>query len=143
MFLAVGAGAAGSVVASRLSEEPCVSVLLLEAGGKPPLINDIPALARAFWFTKLDWAYKTVPQKHTGSGLINKLNIPHLPLLKEQVSPRPPDSPGTLRNGLSGTGGLLVSESVSLAEDCDRSEPQHQLMALLVRKMNPIPCSDP
>ncbi|GFY64326.1 glucose dehydrogenase [Trichonephila inaurata madagascariensis] len=74
-YIVVGAGAAGSVVASRLSEEPCVSVLLLEAGGKPPLINDIPALARAFWFTKIDWAYKTVPQKHTGSALINKQMI--------------------------------------------------------------------
>ncbi|GFV28316.1 hypothetical protein TNCV_1630941, partial [Trichonephila clavipes] len=29
--------------------------------------------------------------------------------------------PERLGNGLSGTGGLLVSESVSLAEDCDRS----------------------
>ncbi|GFQ88633.1 hypothetical protein TNCT_250081 [Trichonephila clavata] len=28
--------------------------------------------------------------------------------------------PERLGNGLSGTGGLLVSESVSLAEDCDR-----------------------
>ncbi|GFU68691.1 hypothetical protein TNCV_309061 [Trichonephila clavipes] len=30
------------------------------------------------------------------------------------------DSPG-IGNGLSGTGGLNVSESFSLAEDCDRS----------------------
>ncbi|GFQ65730.1 hypothetical protein TNCT_351651, partial [Trichonephila clavata] len=29
--------------------------------------------------------------------------------------------PERLGYGLSGTGGLLVSESVSLAEDCDRS----------------------
>ncbi|GFS55521.1 hypothetical protein TNCV_1627581 [Trichonephila clavipes] len=29
--------------------------------------------------------------------------------------------PERLGNGLSGTGGLLVSESVSLTEDCDRS----------------------
>ncbi|GFX74398.1 hypothetical protein TNCV_3453461 [Trichonephila clavipes] len=29
--------------------------------------------------------------------------------------------PERLGNGLSGTGGPLVSESVSLAEDCDRS----------------------
>ncbi|GFT25762.1 glucose dehydrogenase [Nephila pilipes] len=71
-YIIVGAGSAGSVVANRLSEEPCVSVLLLEAGGKPPMINDIPALARTFFFTDLDWAYKTVPQKHTGRALIKR-----------------------------------------------------------------------
>ncbi|GIY66515.1 glucose dehydrogenase [Caerostris extrusa] len=69
----VGGGSAGSVVASRLSEIPCVSVLLLEAGGiVAPLLNDVPALARQFWFTNLDWQFKTVPQKHTGLGLVNR-----------------------------------------------------------------------
>ncbi|XP_055933901.1 L-sorbose 1-dehydrogenase-like [Argiope bruennichi] len=65
-YIVVGGGSAGSVVASRLSEEPCVNVLLLEAGGKkPPLINDIPALGRFFWLTDIDWQFKTVPQKHS------------------------------------------------------------------------------
>ncbi|CAL1262978.1 unnamed protein product, partial [Larinioides sclopetarius] len=66
-------GSGGSVVASRLSEEPCVTVLLLEAGAKkPPLLSDIPGLARFFWNTDIDWQFKTVPQKHTGLGLVNK-----------------------------------------------------------------------
>ncbi|GFW14108.1 hypothetical protein TNCV_3546971 [Trichonephila clavipes] len=39
----------------------------------------------------------------------------------KQVSPRPPDSPERLGNGLSGNGGLLVSSQSLLAEDRDRS----------------------
>ncbi|KAG8172674.1 hypothetical protein JTE90_012160, partial [Oedothorax gibbosus] len=70
-YIVVGAGSAGSVVSSRLSEIPCVTVLLLEAGKAPPLLNDVPGLWRYFWFSDLDWAYKTVPQKHSGFALIN------------------------------------------------------------------------
>lgn len=71
----MGAGSAGSVVASRLSELKCVSVLLLEAGKPPPLLTDVPALSRFFWFTDLDWQYKTVPQKRTGVLLNNRVCI--------------------------------------------------------------------
>jgi choline dehydrogenase-like flavoprotein len=62
-YIVVGAGAAGCVVANRLSEDPNVRVLLLEAGGRDwnPLIH-IP-----IGFTKLttpdvNWGYSTVPQ---------------------------------------------------------------------------------
>ncbi|XP_055933565.1 glucose dehydrogenase [FAD, quinone]-like [Argiope bruennichi] len=72
-YVIVGAGSAGSTLAARLSEEPCVSVLLLEAGtGKPPLLNDVPSLGRNFWFTNIDWQFMTVPQRHTGNALINR-----------------------------------------------------------------------
>ncbi|HKN56261.1 MAG TPA: GMC family oxidoreductase N-terminal domain-containing protein, partial [Amycolatopsis sp.] len=62
-YIVVGAGAAGCVVANRLSEEPGTRVLLLEAGGRDwsPLIH-LPV-----GFTKLtspgvNWGFETVPQ---------------------------------------------------------------------------------
>lgn len=45
-FVVVGGGTSGAVVASRLSENPAVKVLLLEAGGSGNEMSDIPWLAR-------------------------------------------------------------------------------------------------
>lgn len=67
-YIIVGAGAAGCAVAHRLSADPDVSVLLLEAGPRDssPLIH-MPA-----GFTKLsgrnvNWCFKTVPQTHVNN----------------------------------------------------------------------------
>ncbi|XP_022127846.2 glucose dehydrogenase [FAD, quinone]-like isoform X1 [Pieris rapae] len=64
-FIVVGAGSAGSVVASRLSEINNWNVLLLEAGGDETEISDVPLLAGYLQLSKLDWKYKTEPQGTT------------------------------------------------------------------------------
>lgn len=60
----VGGGSAGCVLANRLSEMSDVNVLLLEAGGEAPVLSEIPAIPRTMYQSKVDWTYKTVPQKH-------------------------------------------------------------------------------
>jgi choline dehydrogenase len=63
-YVVVGAGSAGCVVAGRLSEDPSVTVCLLETGGpdKSVLIH-MPAGVVAMVPTKINnYAYETVPQ---------------------------------------------------------------------------------
>lgn len=64
-YIVVGAGAAGCVLAARLTEDPAVRVLLLEAGGSDisPLVR-IPAGFAKLMGTKSNWIFDTVPQKH-------------------------------------------------------------------------------
>jgi choline dehydrogenase len=59
----VGAGAAGCVLASRLTEDPGLSVLLLEAGPRSRKLEvKIPAAFSRLYRSKLDWGDSTVPQ---------------------------------------------------------------------------------
>jgi choline dehydrogenase-like flavoprotein len=71
-FVVVGAGTAGSVVASRLSEVPEWSVLLIEAGGDPPLASDIPAMFLTLLKSDIDWQFRTEPEKNSCQGLRDK-----------------------------------------------------------------------
>jgi len=64
-YIIVGAGSAGCVLANRLSEDPSVRVLLLEAGAKDRSPNiKIPAAFPKQFHTKLDWDYATEPEPH-------------------------------------------------------------------------------
>jgi choline dehydrogenase len=63
----VGAGSAGCALAGRLSEDPSLSVLLLEAGGSDDVLEvRIPAALYKVWRTKRDWNYTTEPQPGLG-----------------------------------------------------------------------------
>src|SRR5690349_16855528 len=64
-YIVVGAGSAGCVVASRLTEDPACSVLLIEAGGKAKHPNiSIPAAFSDLFETKFDWAYYSEPEEN-------------------------------------------------------------------------------
>jgi choline dehydrogenase len=62
-YVIVGAGSAGCTIAARLSEDPKVRVLLLEAGtAKEPMLARIPAGFSKLFRTRHDWAYETEPE---------------------------------------------------------------------------------
>ncbi|KAL3271337.1 hypothetical protein HHI36_021825 [Cryptolaemus montrouzieri] len=71
-FIIVGSGAAGSVVANRLTEVPEWKTLLLEAGGYEDEITRIPGLSLDLLGTKYNWGYKSIPQKNWCFGKPDK-----------------------------------------------------------------------
>ncbi|WP_136618643.1 MULTISPECIES: GMC family oxidoreductase [Mesorhizobium] len=67
-YIVVGGGSAGCVLAARLSDDPSVRVLLLEAGGKDthPYIH-MPVGFAKMTAGPLTWGLKTAPQKHANN----------------------------------------------------------------------------
>ncbi|WP_431803734.1 GMC family oxidoreductase [Microbacterium sp. bgisy203] len=62
-YVVVGAGSAGAALAARLSEDPAVSVLLLEAGPVDKALElHVPAAFSKLFRGIYDWNYDTTPQ---------------------------------------------------------------------------------
>jgi choline dehydrogenase len=63
-FIIIGAGSAGCVLANRLSADPGVRVLLLEAGPRDrhPFIHMPAGLAKIASNSRINWSYDTAPE---------------------------------------------------------------------------------
>lgn len=64
-YVVVGGGTAGLLIAARLSEDPNVTVGVLEAGGNrlnDPMVDCPNAFMQLWDKPEYDWSFQTVPQ---------------------------------------------------------------------------------
>ncbi|KAM5543788.1 hypothetical protein V8D89_002405 [Ganoderma adspersum] len=78
-FVIVGGGVAGCALAARLSENPKVTVALLEAGNAhidDPLITTPDGWMRQLFNPEYDYVYRTVPQKNSKNAVTTPTGAP-------------------------------------------------------------------
>ena len=77
-YIIIGAGSAGCVLANRLSEDPSVRVLLLEAGPRDwhPFIHMPAGLAKLANNKRINWDYSTVPEPHLDNRVLRARRRP-------------------------------------------------------------------
>ena len=88
-FIIVGGGSAGCVLAARLSENPEVNVLLLEAGSR----DSHPFYTLPAGFAKMtkgigSWGWHTVPQRHMNDMSISATASRHARCSSPGAMPR-------------------------------------------------------
>ena len=130
-YVIVGAGSAGCVLANRLSEDPAVSVLLIEAGGRDRHPNiKIPAAFAKQFRTKLDWDFNTEPEPHCdgrslymprGKGLGGSSSMNAM----LYVRGHPLDYERWAGNGATGWGWEDIRPYFLRAEDNERGASEH------------------
>jgi len=70
-YVIIGGGSAGCVLANRLSEDPSIKVLLIEAGGPDTnMLFRMPAGFAKMTKGVASWGWSTVPQKHLNGRVI-------------------------------------------------------------------------
>jgi choline dehydrogenase len=71
-FIIIGAGSAGCVLANRLSADPTVRVLLLEAGPRDwnPLLHMPAGLSKLAGNRRLNWDYHTAPERELDNRVL-------------------------------------------------------------------------
>ncbi|KAF9304482.1 hypothetical protein BGZ74_001442 [Mortierella antarctica] len=74
-YVIIGGGTAGCVLASRLSENPYIRVLLLEAGDDHDDTFSVktPMMAASMFESKWDWNLKTEPQVHANNRSLKQV----------------------------------------------------------------------
>ena len=95
-FIVVGGGTAGCALAARLSEDPKVTVCLLEAGGsyRHPFVSMPAAVQAAVATRRLNWGLTTTPQAGLAGRKIPAARARARWLGLDQrhgLSPRPPE----------------------------------------------------